>query len=127
MGFGIAVGLFVFVIPGIILSLLWCVAIPACAVENLGAVASLSRSSALTRGYRLKILALGILIFAAYLVIQIVSMVLFGLLGVAGSVLYYLFTICLSAFGSVISATLYFELRNLKEGVSMDDLSHVFE
>ncbi len=128
IGVGICLGLAVFVIPGIILAILWCVAVPACAVEDLGAIASLNRSYNLTEGYRWQIFLLSLIIFVAYLVLRIAGSFVFGLLGAPlALILNFLLDACLFALENVITATLYFELREIKEGVKIDTISQVFE
>ena len=68
------------VIPGLVLSTIWWVAIPVAVVERPGTVASLRRSSELTKGVRWRIFGL----FVAYL------LVLFGGLSLVGIVLFAL-------------------------------------
>src|SRR5262249_56873998 len=55
-------GLIVVIVPGLILSTLWFVVLPACIVEQLGAWTSLRRSRELTRGHRWKVLGLTVLL-----------------------------------------------------------------
>jgi hypothetical protein len=65
MTFGIVVGAFFLIIPGLFLMTVWYVATPACVVERLSVGASVDRSMQLTRGYRLKIFAMIAMLIAA--------------------------------------------------------------
>ncbi len=80
---GILLGYLVLIVPGIILSLMWCVAMPASVAENLGVIDSLKRSAALTKGSKLQIL-LTWLAFILGFVLAIVALVLVIALIVAG-------------------------------------------
>ncbi|MGH6755502.1 MAG: hypothetical protein ACREDP_25405, partial [Bradyrhizobium sp.] len=51
---GVLLGLMLLLIPGLFLLVIWSVSAPACVVERLGPVASMSRSAALTKGHRWK-------------------------------------------------------------------------
>jgi hypothetical protein len=57
-GLGIGLGLVALIVPGLFLIALWFVAVPACAVEQLTAKAAMSRSVELTRGNRMRLLAI---------------------------------------------------------------------
>src|SRR5262249_32668675 len=52
---GILAGSVLLLVPGLILITMWSVALPATTVERTGVIASLSRSSALTRGRRWRV------------------------------------------------------------------------
>ncbi len=52
-------GLVLLVVPGIAAALAFCVALPACLIEDTGGAESLKRSLILTRGHRFKILGIG--------------------------------------------------------------------
>jgi hypothetical protein len=58
VGLNIAVGLILLIVPGVLVALKWSLAIPVTVLEHTGMSASLSRSSVLTKGYRLRILAI---------------------------------------------------------------------
>lgn len=50
-GIGVALGLVLLIVPGLIVACVWCAALPACMAERTGVYESLSRSRRLTRGY----------------------------------------------------------------------------
>ena len=127
---GISIGLVLLVIPGLILMCLWSVTIQACVVEKLGPLASMGRSAQLTKGYRLPIFGLLLIVgvasavfngFASYLGLSLFgNPVVFALIGGVLAALP-------SAFNNVMSAIIYSDLRAVKEGVTLDSLANVFD
>ena len=132
-----------FLVPGIIVALVWFVAIPACVVEHTGLGGSLDRSSELTRGYRWSILGVCVAYFVAALIFLIVFGALIGvglvatsnvdvlsdasgpqLLGLAGEAVS---TMVSSVFLSALVASVYYELRQIKEGIGPEALASVFD
>ena len=105
---------------------MWAVAIPVCAVERLGAVDSMNRSSALTKGYRMKIL--GIIIVAGIFT-KAVDYV--TSLFEQQSVIFYeilrIVEIVPMAYGLVVTAVIYYSLLEAKEGKTVDSLANVFD
>jgi hypothetical protein len=69
VGIGTVLGFILLIIPGIILALMWALVIPVAVLEDTGLGDSISRSSELTKGSRLRILVIYILYF--FLVITI--------------------------------------------------------
>jgi hypothetical protein len=61
VGLGIGFGFLFLIIPGIILALMWSLVIPVAVLEDTGLGDSMSRSSVLTKGSRLRILVIYIL------------------------------------------------------------------
>jgi hypothetical protein len=108
---------------------MWFVSIPACVVEQLGPLASMGRSAALTRGCRWKI-------FGMVLVVLIVGMlagiVITAVIVVTGSsVLITLVNLAwnalVTAFYAVFVAVTYHDLRAAKEGVDIHEIAAVFD
>lgn len=133
-GIGIMVGTFLLIIPGIIIMLMWSVAAPAVVVERDGVMRALSRSAELTKGFRWKILGL-------FLVLLVVYILLFALIAVLGfrsmpatgarfdaSVLIanVVTAFVMNLLWGTIQPALYLELRQAKEGGSLEDLEQVF-
>jgi hypothetical protein len=133
-GILVLLGFVALVIPGLVLSTIWWVAIPVAVVERPGTVASLRRSSELTKGVRWRIFGL----FVAYL------LVLFGGLSLVGIVLFaliddivladWLWTIvgwvwvaAAMALQAVLVAVSYYHLRVAKEGTGIDEIAAVFD
>jgi hypothetical protein len=133
MGISVAFSAILILIPSIILTAMWAVALPACTIEKLGVVDSLGRSRRLTKGYRWKVLGLLSLsftmMFMAYLVITIVvgiTMFFLPLGIVLTGILLLPALIVTNAFMSVMVGVMYCRLRSVKEGLVSADLTNVF-
>jgi hypothetical protein len=128
-GIGEAFGFMLLVIPGLILLTMWYVALPACVVEKVGPMTSLSRSAALTKGSRWKIFGLLILLL---LLGAILGGVINGTLILSGSKIafvigQYLLQVGVVAFGSIVGVVVYHDLRVAKEGIDTDRIAAVFD
>ncbi len=136
VGLGVAVGLIALIVPGIFLALCWMVASPVMVVERLGVIASMQRSMQLTQGHRWAILGLIVLFMIAYMIVAAVIGAIIGgsmadLANPAGPPLTFvlimtLVGVVLSVVGTVGAAAIYFELRQIKEGVGVTELAQVF-
>jgi hypothetical protein len=137
VGLGIAVGMILLIVPGIFLALCWIVASPVMVVERLGIVASMQRSMKLTQNHRWAILGLIVLFIIAYIIVAaVVGAIAGGSLmtladPTAGPPLMFLIVmtlvgVAISMVGTVGAAAIYFELRQIKEGVGMTELAKVF-
>lgn len=140
---GIGLGSLLFLIPGIILSCMWIAAIPACIVEKREAVDSMTRSSDLATGYKLRIFSLLLLFGIIYqistkfipdLIFKGVYTHLFSSSFLSiNSVLTVtilltgLFFAFLQSLDAIMSAVIYFNLRKAKEGVDLEEISKVFD
>jgi hypothetical protein len=139
-------GLLVFIVPGVLLALAWCVAAPAEVMERTGIFGAFSRSAELTRNNRGAILGLAVaLVFAEWVLQSLISGVLGigmgasaaatpGLAGGAFQSFFVFQTITsltlATLFASVSQAgiaSVYFELRQAKEGVGVEQLAAVFD
>ena len=119
------VGLILLIIPGLILYAMWFVAVPACVVERLGPWTSLRRSRNLTKGHRWKLYGLALLLIVPSLGIN------FGLATAAGPIVepiidWFSSGIC-AAFAAVVGAVTYHDLRVVKEGIDIDQITDVFD
>ncbi len=117
------------IFPGIMIFTMTAVTVPACVIERLGPFAAMSRSTALTKGHRWRILAIYLVeivggyggflrastfldrILPSYLAIIIMT----GL------------SVALVAFVTVLNTAVYFELCAAKEGGPTDPLAAVFD
>jgi hypothetical protein len=139
-------GLLIFIVPGVLLALAWCVAAPAEVMERTGIFGAFSRSAELTRNNRGAILGLAVaLVFAEWVLQSLISGVLGigmgasaaatpGLAGGAFQSFFVFQTITsltlATLFASVSQAgiaSVYFELRQAKEGVGVEQLAAVFD
>jgi hypothetical protein len=140
-GLGIGVGMLFFLVPGIILYVMWSVAAPALVEENLGIFQAFARSNELTSGARWKIFGLELVALVAYWMfsaaVAAIAFAMFGGLrgmaaaGAAGFPLsYYVLTAIANTLSSavwgVIQTSLYVELRNWHEGPPTHALADVF-
>jgi hypothetical protein len=136
LGIAVCFGFILLVIPGILMALAWCVAVPVYVCEQPGIIASFERSAELTRDNRLRIFALGCIFFVAGIIVSIVGTVLSGILGaaslgfyayVSAAIVSPLVAAVLGALGSTLSAVLYVELRRVREGAGPSSLASMFD
>ena len=131
-GFCIGLGFLLLIVPGILLSAAWVVAVQACVIERASLMTCIKRSEALTKGHRLKIAGLIIMITlvgwfitdAGFLPFFLRGLGLPGWVAVAG---YALVRLILTAFSSVMYAVIYFDLRTIDEGLPLGRLGRVFD
>jgi len=123
VGIGVAFGALLLIVPGVILALMWSVALPVIVGETTSVTGALSRSRALTQGNRWRILGLAVL---AWIVLLLVTFVVGAVAGVgllltpqptmgaliAAAVTNLVVTLPISVGG----AALYVQLRDLKGG-----------
>jgi hypothetical protein len=141
-GLGCALGLILFVIPGVILALAWSVVAPVRVAEGTSIFATLGRSAELTRGYRGSIFLLFLVVGITVGVLQLIVRPIVGIslvasagsIGAAGSAVfipYIILTALIQIFTSLIGATnaasMYYELRMVKEGIGPERLASVFD
>ena len=128
------------IIPGIIFYVMFSVAVPVMVEERAGVIGSLERSAALTRGSRWQVFGV-LVIFALFN--MAVGMVLGVIGGVAGagasagaggspSLIGQLFVSSVSGVAvalvlAAMLASLYVELRTVKEGATTESLAAIFE
>jgi len=122
------IGLAVLVVPGIIAWTMLYVASPACIGEQLGVIASLNRSAALTKGDRGRILGLGLAVVLAIAIPGIIVQQLgFKFGGPAGfSIAEYLMQAVSMPFQATVATVVYRALRTAKEGPPIQTLAEVF-
>jgi hypothetical protein len=128
--FLMGVGFLLLVVPGIIVYIALIVSVPAL-IEEGGVFHSMRRSRELTRGSRGRIFLLLILFLIAYLLAWGVTAAIGAALGVSDdalvqSALQALSVTVITVLGSAMSAALYFELRTVKEGATVQGLAEVF-
>jgi hypothetical protein len=135
MTVGVVLGSILLIVPGIIASMAWCVAGPILVLERTSITGAFSRSADLTRNNR------GAL-FLLFLIYGVAGAALtFAVRALAGESLLasrpvsplYMFAIqpalgaVLAAFHTPLLAAIYFELREVKEGVVAEGLAAVFD
>jgi hypothetical protein len=132
-GIGTVLGLVLLVVPGLILATAWSVAGPARVIEGPGVSKALQRSWDLTRGNRLRVFALFLLVWGAVLLVAVAAGAALGLAGFFGQtptaadvVAEGVVTGLVTALPSVFTAVAYLELRRLKEGPGTESLAEIF-
>lgn len=129
--FGIALGFLLLLIPGIILMCKWAVSVQACVVENLGASESMKRSSELTKDYRLKIFFLSLIGLVSNIFILVLGNAVGTLLFPKQEIIVIFFSnfifLIPYTFWDVMTAVIYYRLREAKEGTAIDNLANVFD
>jgi hypothetical protein len=138
-GLCIGLGLLALLIPGLILYVVWWVAIPIAVIERPGTIASLRRSAALTKGYRWQIVGL----ILGFLLIAVAVLVVVAVIGAVASemiagygpgpvertrtlVLWFAIAAMVAVQATLVAVT-YYHLRVAKEGVDIDDIAAVFD
>lgn len=116
----------------------WVAAVPVVVVERPGVIQSLRRSSALTEGHRWQIFGLVVLYAVALVVLQAVlravlpgaeyqpTRVISDAAWLISSGVVLVTQIATSMIVAVGIAAIYFELRQIKEGVGVEELAQVF-
>ncbi len=141
MGVALVVGFLLLIVPGVLMALAWSVAVPSLVVERTGVFGAFSRSADLTRGHRGAILIIAIVFWVlsviAGLVLGLVLAVVMGVSHVSGAdsssvaVLSGMVQGVISTVEGIIGAagvaTIYVELRAIKEGAGPRDLAAVFD
>lgn len=122
-------GLLLLFVPGVIASLMLFVATPVAIIERPGVVASLKRSSELTKGVKLPLFVL------LYLIIGIATGILMYTLGMGIRsaelttkwVVLGATHVLVQSFSAVLPAVIYVLLRKSRDGASVEDLAKVFD
>lgn len=132
-GFAMIFGLLLLVVPGVILGVMWCVAVPSLIVERTTITSSFTRSAQLTKRSRWRIFALVVIALIISFVIRAVLNLIFGgtpglmagnPLALAGILIGAIIN---GVIGAVGVSVIYTELRRLRDGVSVTDLAAVFD
>ncbi|MEP3889614.1 MAG: hypothetical protein ABJN69_04050 [Hellea sp.] len=142
VGLGMVFGFILVIVPGVFIALGWSIAAPVLIVEGKGITDSISRSWDLTKGYKRWILLL-------FIILMVLSSIIGGVLGaftfVAGDptevllgggsptfhILNSFFSALSQTFTTMISATgaaaIYYEIRQIKEGIGAESLADIFD
>ena len=116
VGILVAIGLVFLIVPGVILALMWIVSVPSMVVEGKGVFESMSRSSELTRGNRMRILAVGIAVVLIYVAVMVVAALFAAIAPIIGVIAMIVVAVLLYPYVSIITSVLYFRLRELEQG-----------
>jgi hypothetical protein len=130
VGVATIVGYMLCVIPGFIIQAGLFVSIPALVVEHTGIADALDRSWKLTEGHRMRIffIVVGLVLLSAILGFLLgLVLSLFGVPAMVKELLTQLLQSFLTALQAVVAGVVYFDLRELREGLDLDDLASVFD
>lgn len=127
----VGIGLILLIVPGIILYLMFIVAVPVLVEERRGVIGSMERSAELTKGSRWRIFGLVLLYFVAYGLLAAgvgAAMLVVGLdTALQLALLEGVFGTLTALLLAGMLASLYVELRTVKEGATVDTLASVFD
>lgn len=129
---GIFFGIILFIVPGIMLIVMWAVAVPARVVERTGIFESFSRSAELTSGYRWPIFATLLLFFVGSFVLQMLTAPFLAATSTVAAAwiltgVRALISAIIAVLSSTLTACIYYELRSIKEGIGPEQIAAVFE
>lgn len=125
-------GAYPFVLPSFVLAAGLYVAVPAAVCERPGVMGTLTRSFALTEGSRMRIFGLMILFWGARVGAIVAVMSAVDPQGDSGKIQLLLISVLVinllfGTIGAVMQGVTYSRLRQIKDGVSTDDLAKIFE
>jgi hypothetical protein len=111
-GIGIAIGLVLLIVPGLILATFWAVVAPVTVLERPGVFPAFGRSWELVRGNGWPVFGVIIMFILIFIAIGIVLGVIGALLGDAGEVILgYVGTVITAPLVALAASVLYFELK----------------
>ncbi|TYC70094.1 hypothetical protein FMN63_09310 [Stappia sp. BW2] len=129
----VGIGMAFLVIPGLWVYAVFAVMAPAVVIERAG-FGGLSRSKYLTKEYRWPIAGALVLAIICASILNLVALFVVGLIAAAGSigmvigvVLFAAISTVGAGFLSILVALIYARLREIKEGVSVDQIAAVFD
>lgn len=129
VGVAWTVGLFLLIVPGVIIALVLWVAVPAAVVERCG-LRALGRSAELTNGFKGQIFGLALILILFQLVAAMIAAIMAVALAanaVVEFVIVQSVAVVLSGIWATATSVTYHDLRVLREGVDTRAISRVFE
>jgi len=128
VGLLVFMGMLLCLIPGLIALTAMAVVVPACVVERLGPIESMSRSADLTTGHRWPILGVAFAWGVIVIVVTIaIAAAMQGTSSLATQILTWIWQVLSGSFTAVYSAILYHDLRAVREGIGIDEIASVFD
>jgi hypothetical protein len=124
---GAALGLLLLVVPGVILFLRWSVAAPVLVQERRGVFGSMTRSAELTKGSRWPLLGIWVIVMVGAIALELALERAYPAVGtIAALAIDGASTAVIYMVSTIIPAVSYVELRQVKEGASVDELAEIF-
>lgn len=130
IGIGVMLGVLLLIVPGVILALCWAVAVPAYVVEGTGISGAFGRSQDLTRDERWNIFLICLVVMVCMWILNVPVGIIDGF-AAGGSPLVpaitgALYTAVSRIVWMTVSATMFVDLRNAKEGGAPSELETIF-
>jgi len=129
----LVIGLMLFIVPGLWVYAVFSVLAPVIVIERAG-FGGMGRSASLTKEYRWPIVGAMVLAFLIAMILQIIAMFVVdvvALIGTVGMIISVILLVAISTLGagflSILVSLLYARLREIKEGVSVDQIASVFD
>ena len=122
-------GFLLLIVPGVWLTMVLWVALPAVVIER-GGLRAITRSAELTRGFRWPIFGLAlILVIANFVLVSVAGWIVSALFAdalLSWGLMQFVAVVVSGIYGTAVSVT-YHDLRVLKEGADTRSVSAVFE
>jgi hypothetical protein len=120
-----------FIVPGLWVYAVFSVVTPAIVIERAG-FGAMGRSASLTKEYRWPIVGTFLVFAVCLIIINLIAQLLVGVIGAVGGIVVALILSALisaigSGLGSIFISLIYARLREIKEGVSVDQIAAVFD
>jgi hypothetical protein len=117
-GIGITIGFILIVIPGLFLLTIWALIAPSIVVERTGVGGAFSRSRELVRGNGWQVFGVLVILFVIQFVVSLILTTL--IVGISHSVIgaaaaQLIAYVLIAPLSALAAATMYFELRRIKE------------
>jgi hypothetical protein len=111
----------VFLALAVVLGTIWAVVVPAIVVERPGVIAAFGRSREMTRGTEVQVFAVLAVMFVVFFVVSLIFGAIGGAFGgsqIARQLVSVIGNTLTAPLLALAAATMYFELRRLKEGAA---------
>ena len=126
-GLAILFGTFLCIIPGIIIAVMYTVAVPVAIEERPGASQAMHRSAELTDGHRRDVF----FVLASLFLLGVGLVVVAGLFASLNKVFEIVLTLAVKVLATGLSATaytvMYYRLRSVKESLDVEQIASVFD
>jgi hypothetical protein len=127
-GLVVVIGCVIFLAPGLIALAAFAVVVPACVVERLGPIESMSRSGELTSGHRWPILGVGAAwTVTGLIVVASIQAAMPSRPSLPRELVEWAWQVVAGSFTAVYAAILYHDLRAVMEGIGIDEIASVFD
>lgn len=123
----VGIGMMLLIIPGIILMVMFYVAMPVAVIERPGITASLGRSAELTSGYRWNLFWMLVILIIINMVVGGVWQFVQPMTSFMAMPVSMIIDAFFTALYAVTSAVTYVTLRGLKDGMEVDQIAAVFD